>query len=226
MSHRPEIVISSDFSFRGISVSLACVRASVTVTPDAVGLGAALDAASVKMARLLEEQGGALSALPGVRATRKAYKALGKDPARYRPAAEALSRRIIQGKGLSRVNTVVDVNNLVSIRSGISIGAYDLSHVESPVAFRRAGAGESHIGIGRGPLNLEGLPILADVQGPFGCPTSDSERTMITLASRQVLLVLFGFDGTPDLASSQAETAAALERFCQGREVETWTVSD
>lgn len=81
-----------------------------------------------------------------VAATRKAYRALGKDPARYRPAAEALLRRVEQGKGLFRVNTVVEANNLLSLETGFSIGTYVVAELDPPVVFRRGRAGEASRG--------------------------------------------------------------------------------
>ena len=219
-----DIVVSDVFAERAVPVWLGCLRARVTVGDDADGLGEALEAETEACKARLEAT--PIAELPMVAATRKAYRALGKDPARYRPAAEALMRRIKSGKGLWRVNTAVDVNNLVSIQSGISIGAYDLSKVAPPVDLRRAGEGDSHEGIGRGPLNLEGLPILADAMGPFGCPTSDSERTKITLQTTDLLMVLFGFSGDAGaIEDGLALTAACLERWCGAREVETWVVA-
>ena len=67
--------------------------------------------------------------IPNIKESRAAYKAFGKDPSRYRVSSEALIRRIGQGKGLYEVNTVVDANNLISIRSGFSVGSYDVSRL-------------------------------------------------------------------------------------------------
>jgi len=157
------IEISDDFTARGLTVRLGCVEAAVAVGPGGADLEAALDAAAEALPARLA--GTPIAELPAVAATRRAYRALGKDPARYRPAAEALMRRVKQGKGLYRVNNVVDVNNLISLRTGFSIGTYDLERVRPPLLFRRAGEGETYAGIGRGPLNLEGLPVFADAAG-------------------------------------------------------------
>jgi len=138
-------------------------------------------------------------ASPQVEATRSAYKALGKDPARYRGSAEALLRRIVAGSGLPQINAVVDVINLVSVESRLPIGLYDLAHVQSEIVFRRGRAGETYKGIGKFDLNLEGLPVFCDSVGPHGSPTSDSERTMVTAETTQVLAVIVSFGGADGL---------------------------
>jgi len=141
---------------------------------------------------------------PAILSTRAGYKALGKDPARYRGSAEALLRRIIAGKGLPRIHAVVDIINIVSVESRLPIGLYDLAHVQGDITFRAGLAGETYKGIGKYDLNLEGLPLFADELGPHGSATSDSERTMVTTATRSVLVILVSFGG-----------AQNLERYCQ-----------
>src|SRR5256886_14926418 len=123
-------------------------------------------------------------------ATRAGFRSLGKDPARYRGSAEALLRRLIAGKGMPRINNVVDVINLVSVESRLPIGLYDLAHVEGAIEFRAGRAGETYKGIGKYDLNLEGLPIFCDAAGPHGSPTSDSERTMVTTATKHILGII------------------------------------
>src|SRR5438046_4113349 len=103
-----------------------------------------------------------------VETTRAAYKALGKDPSRYRGSAEALLRRMVAGKGLPEINAVVDVINLVSVESRLPVGLYDLGHVGGEIVFRAGRAGETYKGIGKYDLNLEGLPLFADTVGPHG----------------------------------------------------------
>jgi DNA/RNA-binding domain of Phe-tRNA-synthetase-like protein len=136
---------------------------------------------------------------PQILATRAAYKALGKDPARYRGSAEALLRRIIAGKGLPRINAVVDIINLVSVESRLPIGLYDLARVQGDIVFRVGRAGETYKGIGKYDLNLEGLPVFCDALGPHGSPTSDSERTMVTSETKNVLAVIISFNGKDGL---------------------------
>jgi DNA/RNA-binding domain of Phe-tRNA-synthetase-like protein len=219
-----EITIVEDLAAAGVAVALGCIECSVEVAREAVALGAALTEEAARRAEVLA--GSPVGEVPQVAATRRAYKALGKDPSRYRPSAEALLRRLAQGKGLYRINTVVDTNNLVSLRTGLSIGAYDLAKLSPPVALRRGRAGESYEAIGRGPINLEGLPLLADRNGPFGSPTSDSARSMITEQTGRLLMVIFGFGAEPECTAALTFAAQCLESYCQASAVETAVVSN
>lgn len=118
---------------------------------------------------------------PAIAATRAAYKALGKEPNRYRPSAEALHRRMLQGKGLYRINALVDIINLLSLRYGYSIGGFDADKISGPTLTLGVGReGEPFEAIGRGPLNIACLPIFRDEIGGVGTPTSDNERTKMT----------------------------------------------
>lgn len=220
----PEITVGEDFARAGVAVRLGCVTAAITVGDADTGLIAALEEAAATRTAGLD--GHAVAEVPEIAATRRAYKALGKDPARYRPSAEALMRRLVQGKGLFHINNVVDVNNLVSLETGYSIGAYDRDRLAPPVVFRSGREGESYAAIGRGPINLAGLPLFADAEGAFGSPTSDSERTMITGQTTHLLMVLIGFEASAEAMQAAVETAVErLRRFCAARHVETAIVA-
>src|SRR5258708_15146057 len=177
--------------------SLGCVSAQVEAPISPPALIAELNNCEQAILTLLEPR--AVLESPQILATRAAYKALGKDPARYRGSAEALLRRIIAGKGLPRINAVVDIINLVSVESRLPIGLYDLAHVQGDIVFRAGRAGETYKGIGKYDLNLEGLPVFCDALGPHGSPTSDSERTMVTSNTKHVLPVLISFNGKDGL---------------------------
>lgn len=115
-----------------------------------------------------------LKEIPGIAATRRVYRACGKDPSRYRPASEALIRRILQGKTLYQIDTLVDLINLASIFFGYSIGAFDADKfVGDTLTLGIGREGEPYEGIGRGMINIAGLPIYRDTQGGVGTPTSD-----------------------------------------------------
>ena len=208
------IEVAPDFAEVGIAVGLGWISAEVVVAPAGAALEWALDAAVAATTARLENS--RAQDLPAVAATRQAYRALGKDPARYRPAAEALLRRVAQGKGLFRVNSVVDVNNLVSLETGFSIGTYDMAKLTPPLLFRRGRPGEVYEGIGRGALNLDGLPVFADAQGPFGSPTSDSARSRVTSETERVLMVVIGFAPVTVEAATLARARALLEAHCSG----------
>ena len=158
---------------------------------------------------------------PQIVAARAAYKALGKDPARYRGSAEALLRRVVAGKGLPQINSVVDIINLVSVESRLPIGLYDLAHVSGDIVFRAGGAKETYKGIGKYDLNLEGLPVFCDATGPHGSATSDSERTMVTAATTQVLAIIVSFGGPESLERWTQRLGALLQQYAAGTDIVT-----
>lgn len=135
----------------------------------------------------------------GIAATRAAYKALGKEPNRYRPSAEALCRRIINGKGIYRLTTLIDAINLISLITGYSIGGFDYDKINGDTLTLDAGHhDEPFNAIGRGPLNIEGLPVYRDKTGGIGTPTSDEERTKLTENTVHLLMLvnIYGEDMT------------------------------
>jgi DNA/RNA-binding domain of Phe-tRNA-synthetase-like protein len=156
-----------------------------------------------------------VNSLPPIAAQRSAYKALGKDPSRYRGSSEALLRRVLQGKGLYQVNTVVDINNLISLKTLHPVGTYDLARIEGPVEFRVGETGESYKRIGKAEINIESLPVLCDQHGPFGSPTSDSERAMIGMDTTQIMMVVMSFGGG-ELAEAMEEAERLLVEYVAG----------
>lgn len=148
--------------------------------------------------------------IPQIKALRDAYRALGKDPTRYRGSQEALVRRILQGKGLYQINTIVDINNLISLETLHPVGSYDVDNLKPPVVFRIGKPGESYKGIGKEIVNIADLPVFVDQKGPFGSPTSDSERTMITLDTEKVMIVIISFTGPEHLKGQLQRTTNLL----------------
>jgi DNA/RNA-binding domain of Phe-tRNA-synthetase-like protein len=203
-------------------VALACVSAEVRADVPSPALEAELRACEERIAALPDPR--AVLESPVILATRAGYKALGKDPARYRGSAEALLRRLIAGKGLPRVSPVVDVINLVSVESRLPIGLYDLAHVQGAITFRAGRAGESYKGIGKYDLNLEDLPLFADALSPHGSPTSDSERTMVTAATTRVLAILISFPGPEGLEKWTGRMCGLLALHAQSKNAEVWSV--
>jgi DNA/RNA-binding domain of Phe-tRNA-synthetase-like protein len=124
-------------------------------------------------------------------AVRAMYRRLGIDPTKTRPSSEALLRRVRKGDDLPRVNSLVDVINWCSAESGVPFGLYDLHRIEGAVAVRLGAPGEEYPGIRKDVVHLAGRLTLADAAGPFGNPTSDSARTMITTATTAALVVIF-----------------------------------
>ena len=182
---------------------------------------------SEELWRLIDEQGEtfrntltteSLKDISAIAATRRVYKACGKDPSRYRPAAEALIRRILQGKQLYQINTLVDLVNLASIRYGYSIGGFDADKFEGDTLTLGAGrAGEPYEGIGRGTINIEGLPVYRDAVGGVGTPTSDHERTKIDDNTTHLVVLINGYDGCEADVRANAEYILQLARdYCDG----------
>ena len=137
-----------------------------------------------------------LKNMSAIQATRSVYKLCGKDPSRYRPSSEALIRRMLQGKQLYQIDTLVDLINLASIAYGYSIGGFDADcFVGDTLTLGVGREGEPYEGIGRGQLNIAGLPVYRDAEGGVGTPTSDHERTKITRQTTHVLALVNGYDG-------------------------------
>ena len=146
-----------------------------------------------------------LKELPGIAATRRVYKACGKDPSRYRPASEQLMRRLLQGKDLYQIDTMVDLVNLASIKFGYSIGGFDADKLVGQTITLGVGRdGEPYEGIGRGVLNIAGLPVYRDEVGGFGTPTSDHERTKMTIETTHLLVLINGYDGNEQRVADNA----------------------
>lgn len=123
---------------------------------------------------------------------RAMYKRLGLDPTKVRPSSEALLRRVKKGEPLPRVNSLVDICNWCSVETQLPFGLYDYDRIEGPtVALRVGETGEGYDGIRKDRVNVDGRMTLADRRGPFGNPTSDSARTMVTLETTRVLFVIY-----------------------------------
>ena len=161
------------------------------------------------------------SEIPGVRGSRAAYKAFGRDPGRYRVSSEALLRRVRRGDALYRVNSVVDVNNLLSVESGLSVGSYDLGKVSGRIVLRKAGAGEGYPGIGKDFLDMENMLVLADAEGIFGSSMSDSTRAMVTEESHDILTVFYCFEDEIDLEALADRGKEMFVRYAGAMDVES-----
>lgn len=211
------VSIDAEMKAKCPRVALACVAAEVEAGATPEGLDHELHTCEERILKLAEPK--TLLESAAILATRAAYKTLGKDPARYRGSAEALLRRVIAGKGLPRIHNVVDVINLVSVESRLPVGLYDLAHVQGDIIFRRGRAGETYKGIGKYDLNLEGLPVFCDALGPHGSPTSDSERTMVTLATKQVVAIIISFGGAEVLQRWGRQMTELLQQHAFGKNI-------
>lgn len=160
-----------------------------------------------------------------IQATRQAYKRCGKDPNRYRPSSEALRRRIIRNLPLYKVDTLVDVINLVSIQSGYSIGGFDADKIVGDQLVLGIGQeGELYHGIGRGILNIAGLPVYRDSLGGIGTPTSDEERTKISMETNHLLMIINGYSGLTGLKEACEHGETLLKRYAFATGIETMLI--
>ena len=182
----------------------ACVEARVVNTPYNDRLWNAIHEVAQRLRSELTTEG--VKALPSIAATRAVYKRCGKDPSRYRPASEQLIRRMLQGKELYQIDTLVDLVNLASIVYGYSIGGFDADKfVGDELVLGVGREGEPYEGIGRGPLNIAGLPVYRDAQGGVGTPTSDHERTKMTLSTTHLVVLINGYDGDEQRVLANAQ---------------------
>ncbi len=196
-------------------LSLEC---DVKVEESSSGLSRILDETCQKLRSTLSLE--TIRQIPAIRDSRIAYRAAGKDPARYRLSAEALMRRVVKGEELYRISNVVDLLNLVSLNTGFSIGGYDSSKITGTVRFGIGGTNELYTGIGRGLLNIEGLPVFRDDDGAFGSPTSDSLRTCVDSGTQRFLMIIIDFGGSSELDAAGAMAASFLRQFAGGDNLE------
>jgi DNA/RNA-binding domain of Phe-tRNA-synthetase-like protein len=206
-----KITISDELTGKVSELQLSCILCNVVPVPVNVQLWDVIQQKINEIASTISiEQ---ISRLPAISASRKAYKACGKDPARYRLSAEALLRRVVNRNELYQINNVVDALNLVSISTGFSIGGYDDDKIEGDVVFGIGQPGEPYSGIGRGELNIEGMPVFRDAKGAFGTPTSDSERTSVTLETKRFLMIIIDYAATPLLDEATKLAKDLLVQF-------------
>jgi DNA/RNA-binding domain of Phe-tRNA-synthetase-like protein len=217
------VAIDDELKKKCPRVALGCVTAVVEAGETPSELSEELKSREEQILRLPEPR--AVLESPAVLVTRAAYKALGKDPARYRGSAEALLRRVIANKGLPRINAVVDVINLVSVESRLPVGLYDLAAVDGDIVFRAGRAGETYKGIGKYDLNLEGLPLFTDTIGPHGSATSDSERTMVTASTKSIIALIVSFGGAADLPRWTQRMCELLTRYAAAQNCESSIIS-
>lgn len=155
---------------------------------------------------------------PAIAATRKAYKACGKDPNRYRPSSEALMRRMVKGLELYRTLAVIDLINLLSVATGHSIGGFDADKVDGNVITLGVGReGEPYQAIGRGELNIAGLPVWRDNIGGIGTPTSDNDRTKLTPDTMHLLMIVNIFDPADNAEDIAKAAASLIEKYANGQ---------
>ena len=199
---------------------IGLISATVVNEPTCDSLWAEIEAAAEEVKQryeLLE-----INQRPAIAATRHLYKKLGKDPSRYRVASEALCRRIIRGLGIYRLTTLIDVVNLVSIKSGYPISGLDGDRISGNSLTMSVGTAEDvYNGIGRGLLNIEGMPVYRDAEGPIATPTSDEERTKFTEQTVKAQININAFAPEMPLEEAVEWTAELLKKYAHATDVET-----
>ena len=192
----------------------ACITANISNTQYSADLGSEIDTLGAEYRATLTTE--SLKDMTSIQATRRIYKLCGKDPSRYRPSGEALVRRVLQGKGLYQVDTLVDLINLASMKYGYSIGAFDADKFSGDTLTLGIGKeGEPYEGIGRGMINIAGLPVYRDAIGGVGTPTSDHERTKVSLSTTRLLVLVNGYDGSEQGVTDTAEyIIKLLNKYC------------
>lgn len=215
MDNKIDISISATFKERCPQFAGAALVADVVNSESAPALWADIDLfiADYRTRYTVDS----LKLMPPIMATREAYRRCGKDPSRYRPSQEALVRRTLKGHPLYRVSTLVDLLNLASIAYGYSIGGFDIDKIQgSSLELGIGRPDEPYEGIGRGPLNIDGLPVYRDAIGGIGTPTSDHERTKLSLGTRRLLAIINGYDAdTANVSACAAFIQELLRKHAQ-----------
>lgn len=219
-----DIMIDSEMKKLWENSVLGCIRCKVKVEESSKELLQEIDDFSKELQNTVQK----VPDIPKreeIAAARRAYRAFGKDPSRYRCSAEAMCRRIVQGKGLYHINNVVDCGNLFSIKTGYSLGIYDIEKVGEKVIWRVAPEGTCYKGIGKDEINVEFLPVLEDENGPFGNPTSDSVRTRVTEETTEILAVVFRFSEIAGgFGTDMMELLELFRKYCHTGSANAWSV--
>lgn len=208
-----EIIIEPIIRQAAPGLKVVTIEADVDNSPTPQALIDELQAAAEKIKSTYELS--MINKRPAVAATRKAYKALGKEPNRYRPSSEALCRRIVKDMGLYYINSLVDLINVVSIASGYSIGGFDVDKISGDTLTLGAGKeGEDFEGIGRGALNIASMPVYRDMTGGVGTPTSDNERTKLDLTTKRLLMCINIYGEEMPAEETVELSKSLLKKYC------------
>ena len=214
-----KISISEELKQRAPGMVLGVIQCRVANTPKNKELWQEIEKVPLEVRKQLTFE--AINDQPQIAATRKVYAACGKDPSRYRPSAEALMRRIVKGQDLYQINTLVDLINLVSLKTGFSIGGFDADCIEGVVEASIGRENEPYEGIGKGTLNIHNLPVLRDQHGAFGTPTSDEVRTAIRLETTHLLMNINGYNGLTAVEEAMNYTVWLLKNIAGAEDIAT-----
>ena len=134
-----------------------------------------------------------------------------------------MRRRLLRGLELYQIDTLVDLINLVSLRTGYSIGGFDADKIKGKELCLSIGTHEEPFeGIGRGPLNIEFMPVIRDAMGGIGTPTSDHERTKMNVDTHHILVIINGYSGSEGLQEAANMTISLLQHYASATECKVW----
>ncbi len=219
-----EIILSDEIRRAAPRLKVLVIEAEIKAEPTSEGVKTCLREAAASVSSRFDIPD--INQRPAIKATRDAYKSCGKDPNRYRPSQEQLCRRILQGKELYFISNVVDVINAVSILSGYAIGGFDAEAIEGGLLTLGIGReGEPYEGIGRGELNIAGMPVYRDSKGGVGTPTSDNERTKTSLSTRYLLMTINIYGEEMSLEATADLTRRLLEEHCSLKYFNSFVIS-
>ncbi len=210
-----KLIISEELKRKGLTINLGVVSADVVVLAESPELWQKIEAFTEEIRKNVKIE--EVIKIQAINTTKKAYKKTGKDPNRYRPSAESLYRRILKNQALYKINNVINILNYVSLKSGFSIGGYDSDKIIGDIYFDIGKENEEYFGIGRGKLNIAGLPVFRDEYGAFGSPTSDSQRTAVGLSTTNFLMLIISFQGISALESLCRETMELLRKYAHAK---------
>lgn len=212
-----DIKISEEIKKACPEIALGCIRAKVNTKNSTENLWKEINSCCDELIKEIKIE--ELSSLSRIKEGRETYKKLGKAPGKYRLSSEALIRRVLQGKGVYKINNIVDINNLISLKSKFPVGSYNVKNLHFPVTLDVGKEGDKYKGIGKELINIENLPVLTDSEGSFGSPTSDSERAMITNDAEEILMCIFSFSGEEDMGKYLEYGKELLEKYADGKEI-------
>lgn len=156
--------------------------------------------------------------IPKIKVSRDGYKKLGKDPSHTRLACEALLRRMIKGDDLYRLGDIIDLGNILSIETMRSVCVVDLDKIDGDVTIRIGTKDDIYFGINRGQINVDKIPLYTDKIGPFGNPTSDTDRTKVTSSTENILIMIICFN-QEDMVKDEEILLSLYQKYTNARNI-------
>ncbi len=156
--------------------------------------------------------------IPKIKVSRDGYKKLGKDPSHTRLACEALLRRVIKGDDLYRLGDIIDLGNVLSIKTMRSVCVVDLDKIDGDVTIRIGTKEDIYYGINRGVINVDKIPLYTDNIGPFGNPTSDTDRTKVTSDTQNILIMIICFN-QEEMVEDEEQLLSLYQKYTNARNI-------